>query len=654
MTIFFSNLMRNLQLLILTICLLPLFIKAQHAHINPNSTNCCHKGGQNKTIKNQTPLLHKYDVKFYFLDIAVERTSTDISGNVSIMSEVTALTLDTFAFELVNDLTVDSVLIDGVINNHTRIGDEVFVKLTNPLSQSTLFTAQIFYGGTPPSGGFFSGMSNATSSSWGHQITWSLSEPFNAKEWFPVKQVLGDKADSVYVYVTTDMTNKVGSNGLLRGIDTLQNNKIRYRWQSNYPIAYYLISIAVGEYIDYSFYAHPQNLNDSILIQNFIYNQAALSHFQSEIDMTKDFVELFSELYGLYPFWKEKYGHCMAPLSGGMEHQTMTTQGFFNFTLTSHELGHQWFGNNVTCATWSDIWINEGFASYSEYLALEHLNSGAEVPWLNSVHNNVKSQPGGSVYVPVSEAQNVWRIFDSRLSYKKGAAIVHMLRFELQNDSLFFHILRSFQSLYKDSVATGDDFKNVAENISGKNLTDFFDQWYYGEGFPTYNIIWTQFNNTLNISSTQTTSTQTTPLFKMLLPFHIQTAQGDTIIYLQQNQLTEQFSISFPEPILNLNLDSDKWLLMNVNNVIQGINAEMSIKDFAIYPNPTQNYLYIQFDNNTQKEIEIYSLNGHKIKSLYTNEFINTIDVSDLSQGMYFIKILDKDASYMMKKIVKK
>jgi len=613
------------------------------------------KAKPHKVSMKQTSHLNNYDVKFYYLDIALERTSVDISGNVAIMAEVKSAVLDTFAFELIDILTVDSVLINGINCNFIRSNDEVFVKCNPALNQGEFLTARIFYHGTPPSGGFFTGITNDNSPTWGNQITWTLSEPFNAKQWFPCKQVLTDKADSVYVFVTTSNDNKVGSNGLLYDIVALPNNKVRYEWKSYYPINYYLISVAVGEYIDYSFYAHPAGLNDSILVQNYIYdNPATLNYFKTQIDLTDDFIELFSELYGLYPFWKEKYGHSMAPLGGGMEHQTMTTLGSFNFTLTSHELSHQWFGDNVTCATWSDIWINEGFASYSEYLALEHLNPGNQFNWMADAHNLVMSEPDGSVYVPLAQANDENRIFSGRLSYKKGASIVHMLRVELQNDSLFFEILKNFQITYKDSVATGDDFKAVAENLSGKNLDYFFDQWYYGEGYPIYNTVWLQFNDSLIISNTQTTSTTITPFFKMLIPFKIYTSQGDTVVFLEQNQSAEIFKVHFTFPIDSISLDPDHHVLKLVDNIVQGnANINNKAENFLIYPNPVCDVIQIQCPFDDHYKIQIYDVKGALLKEYESDKSVSGINVSDLQKGFYLIQLSNSNRVFASKKFVK-
>ena len=169
-----------------------------------------------------------------------------------------------------------------------------------------------------------------------------------------------------------------------------------------------------------------------------------MPNFQADIDETVDFIELFADLFGPYPFQDEKYGHCMAPLSGGMEHQTMTTQGWFAKGLTSHELGHQWWGDNVTCSSWADIWVNEGFASYSEYLMLENLYPNETTGHMNDVHNNVMSQNGGSVWC--LDSLNEGRIFSGRLTYDKGAAIVHTFRFLMNDDVAFFQALKNIQT----------------------------------------------------------------------------------------------------------------------------------------------------------------------------------------------------------------
>ncbi|MFZ4401413.1 MAG: M1 family aminopeptidase [Bacteroidales bacterium] len=589
----------------------------------------------------QSSLINKYDVKFYKLDIKAERTSVYIEGNVTINAKVIASPLDTFVFELKDFFTIDSVKINNQIKSVNRVGDDVFVGI-NPLNVGANVTAQIFYKGLPPNpGNFFNGISSQTSNSWGNQVTFTLSEPRAAKEWFPVKQSLTDKADSAYIFVTTSNDNKVGSEGILTAIVPLPNNKVRYEWKTRYPIDYYLISIAVAKYVDYSIYAHPAGLQDSILIQNYIFdNPSTLPYYKNEIDRTPGFIELYSDLFGLYPFYKEKYGHSLTTLGGGMEHQTMTTLGDFNFYLTCHELCHQWWGNNVTCATWSDIWMNEGFASYGEYLAAQNMWSQQEAQsHMFDVHTNVMSSPGGSVYIPPYQTIDENRIFDGRLSYKKGSAIIHNLRFDIGNDVVFFNVLKTVQSRFKDSTITGLDFKAVAEEISGRNFTDFFNQWYFGEGFPTFDIIYNKHNDTLIMNVHQTTSSTVTPLFKMQMEYKLQRSLGDTIIKLYHTAINETFKIPMNKSVSGIIVDPDNWVV-NGNGSVTNITENQGI-NFMIYPNPCSDFLEIYTgDKNENYLITIFDIAGKKIISekMFFCDIIK-LNIQKLDKGIYFIQI---------------
>ena len=628
------------------------------AQINPCSVSkqAVH---QQKSLASSyaTMLENKYDVNFYHLNVNVERTNKDISGNVIIKSKVLSNTLDTFVFELHPNHIVDSIIINGTISVFNRIAESVFCLLPQTFTQNQSLDATIYYHGTAPSSGnaaIGDGFNNRASPSWGNRATWSLSQPYAAYEWWPCKQQLRDKADSSYCFITTDSTNKAGSNGLLTNVVNLGNGKARYEWKSKYPIDYYLISVAVAEYIDYSFYAHPAG-GDSVLVQNYIYNNpATLTQFQTVIDQTDDLIELFTNQFGLYPFNSEKYGHCMAPLSGGMEHQTMTTLGFFDLTLVAHELAHQWFGDNVTCKTWSDIFVNEGFASYSEYLALEALTPNQKAQHMLSVHNNIMSLSGGSIWF--TDTANAQRIFDSRLSYDKGSAVIHMLRYEINNDSIFFLALKTYQQLYDKSTATAIEFKNVVENISGKNFDVFFDQWFYGEGFPTFNVRYLQQGNNLKIKNTETASKPSvTPFFKTHLEYLIHRNIGDTIIKLEQTQITENYEFTINGNVTSIELDKDNWVLnkqtaITVDNTLGLANGlEFQNLDITIFPNPSNDVIQILSTSKNLKTL-VYNAHGKLVLS-----DINTkkIDVSGLSKGVYIVECVDEFGTKKYTKFIK-
>lgn len=593
-------------------------------------------------------LMNQYDVSFYKLDVALERTSTFIRGNVIIKANAVVASLDTFGFELHPNLVIDSVKANNTVKNFTRNGSAVIVPLLQQAAANNEeISVQIFYRGTPPSTGtsFGDGMTNDNSPSWGNQVTWSLSQPFAAYEWWPCKQVLTDKADSSEVWITTNASNKAGSNGLLKQVVTLPNNKARYEWKSKYPINYYLISVAVAQYVDYSIFANPAGSPQPILIQNFIYNNPqTLPNFQNDINQTVDMLEAYSELFGLYPFYEEKYGHCMAPLPGGMEHQTMSTQGFFEFTLTAHELMHQWFGDYVTCASWEDIWLNEGFASYGEYLAYEKLVSKSSADnYMLNVHDNVKSEPDGSVYV--ANIANSDRIFDSRLSYDKGNTLVHTLRYLVNNDSLFFNALKDYLQQYRFATANTQQLLSVLENNTGINFDDFKNQLFFGEGFPTYDVIWNYKNNVFYLEVNQTTSEPSaTSLFTLPVEYKINFNGGDTIIRLLPIANNSRYSITLNNEVTSLEVDPFNGLV-NDESVQKDANLEFvitSIEDktldnFYVYPNPAINTLQLIGIDLGEVTITVYDAVGKLI--LATEKFNSNkpIDVSSLTSGLYYL-----------------
>lgn len=596
-------------------------------------------------------LTERYDVHFYKLDIELERTSTYISGAVQIHVDVVAPVLDTFVFELWDDFWIDDVIMNGeTAIPFSREESAVLVPVDFEAGDS--FFLEIVYEGLPPTGGGplgGGGMTNASSPSWGNQATWSLSEPFAAYEWFPCKQSLTDKADSVCVFVTTDSTNMAGSNGLLMDVVDVAPSQKRYEWKSNYPIDYYLISVAVAEYVEYTIYATPEG-SEPIMIQNFIYNNpGCLPFFEDDIDETADYLEYYSELYGLYPFAAEKYGHCMAPISGGMEHQTMTTQGYFVNWLTAHELGHQWFGDNVTCGSWADIWINEGFASYSEELMYEEFYPGDELGSMLSRHDNIMGFAGGSVYV--DDTLDVGRIFNGRLSYDKGAAIVHTFRFLIGDDDLFFEVLRTFQETFADGTALGTDFKAVAEDVTGMDFTAFFNEWYYGEGFPSYEIDYAYVDGQVIVVLDQSVSMPgVTPYFTNDLEIRIVGEDGlDEIVRLTGiDGESSVHTIPFAEPVENIACDPNNWIINRYFgadedlNLLSLVNLEMEIE---VYPNPTSDLLVVK-NYGGDGNYTIYDANGKIVRSGKLIGTTTTIDVNTLVTGQYVLKVEGNETSF--------
>lgn len=583
------------------------------------------------------PLLDKYDVLFYFIDIEATNQSKYIKGKTTIKAKVVSNTLDTLLLQLHSSLTIDSIKYynDLCFYQHTFL-NEVFIKLPETLNYNDTFSVVVYYRGASEGNGIKNGQA------YGKKVTWTLTEPYSALDWFPCKQILTDKADSAYIYITCENTLKAGSNGVLVKIDTISQNKIKYCWQTKFPIAYYLISLTISDYLEYSFFAFPENLSeDSIYIVNYIYNNNFyFNYVKPRVDSTKQCMELLCKLYGLYPFYKEKYGQITAPIGGGMEHQTLTTLSAFTLELIIHEMGHQWFGDYVTCATWQDIWINEGFATYTYYLGIENFyNSQACQNWLEETFNWVMYEPGGSVYIPFSELHNVSRIFDYRLTYLKGAALVHMIRYIIDNDSLFFSILRGFLNQFAFSNATGDDFKNYLNIYTGYNFDNFFDEWYYGEGYPIFSLYWTKSNDTVYLALYQQSSMPgVTPFFHLPVEIKFSGISNDTTIRVNHEYNGQIFSVVLPFDFIQIVIDPSNNIVNKVGVIAQDISLNNLGELFCLYPNPCYEYLFISGNYEKLKEshIKIYDITGKLIQSV---KFTECLDVKSLSQGFYILEI---------------
>lgn len=590
-----------------------------------------------------------YDILFYHLNLDVSDTSTFIQGYVTIRLKSVVALLEQVVLDFSDLLVLDSVTVNKRRQTFSRSADELTVNLGDPAVSNEIISLDVYYRGPGNDVYIPSGIYNKHVFSWNNDVTWTLSEPFSAKYWFPCKQSLTDKADSVYLFLSTDKNLKAGSNGLLTASVPLAGDRIRYEWKSRFPIAYYLISFTVSDYIDYSFYVRPKGTQDSILIQNYIYNNPEyLLQNKSLIDRTEELILLYSDLFGSYPFAAEKYGHCVAPFGGGMEHQTMTTLVNFSFLLVAHEMAHQWFGDYVTCSTWQDIWINEGFASYSEYLACQYLGEEGDAEnWIKGTHDYIKASAGGSLYVPEEFATDEDRIFDSRLSYKKGAAIIHMIRQEVGNDSLFFKTLTGFLQRYRNGNASGADFKNYLEESTQIDFGQFFDQWYYGQGYPAHHVTWDYQGDTLYVSSLQTVSSET-PFFNVLLEFKVNHYDRDTLLFMRQNASYVTRAFYLPGGVNAVETDPHNWLLF------EHTETREVEKKIRIIPNPAKEKINVQISNISGNSMLYLADPGGRI--IHTQNKLtrdNEIDISSYAPGMYFVIVRDMNNLYSGKFIIR-
>ncbi len=651
------------RLLLLLIAVSGTKVRAQELVSYPfeESTLAAQQGSKTSIAKrlNSNPLLEDYDVKFYALDVEVDNRSDQIGGSTTILVEVRKNAFSTLVFELHHALVVERVVVDGAEMSFTHTDDEIYIDLSTDRDSGTQVTAQVYYGGQSGDG-----MVMETDDEWGAAVTYTSSEPFYSKDWFPCKQDLTDKADSVHVFITTDYGLIAVSNGIYTATTYFPNGKVRYEWKSNYPIDYYLISIAVADYYEYNLEMQPNGMNAPIFIQNFVYDiPNCLDTYREQINVTIPIMEVFIEHFGPYPFREEKYGHYLWPRGGGMEHQTMTGMGNFDFYLVAHELGHSWFGNYVTCATWQDIWINEGFATFAGYLATEILAPEYADGEREYRFGRALMEPEGTVYVPEEDADNDSRIFSGNLSYNKGMALLYMIRFELQNDAVFYLTLRNFIDRYANGVATGMDFKGVLEETSGMDFTDFFSQWYFGAGYPIYEATWDQQGSTVTLQSTQSTSSTQTPLFKMSMEYSIFYAGGDTTIRVWHDENVESYEFDLPYVVTGIGIDPNNHVLDGVSEEMKSALAGEDSPMFSITPNPSQGTFFFSLREETgdetgsQVEVEVLDLTGKTLfRSIYRGcvPFMeHAVELEKPVSGIYLVRFHHKNRLEVQKLLVK-
>ncbi|MGZ4156322.1 MAG: T9SS type A sorting domain-containing protein, partial [Bacteroidia bacterium] len=457
--------------------------------------------------------------------------------------------------------------------------------------------------------------------------------------------------DSLDVIVTTPQINRVASNGLLVSETLSGTNKI-FHWKTKYPIAAYLLGVAVTNYVYYSNYV-PLSPTDSIEVLNYVYPED-LAVAQSETPDIINVIKFYDSLTIVYPFANEKYGHAEFGWGGGMEHQTMTFVINFGHSLIAHECAHQWFGDRVTCGSWQDIWLNEGFATYFEGLTEQRFFPSTWYNWKLSKIANITSIPNGSVLC--SDTTTVGRVFDGRLTYNKGSYLLHMLRWKL-GDSLFFAGLKDYLNdpalAYK--YAKTPNLKAHLESVSGQNLTNFFNEWYYGQGYPSYQINYSQVGTAVTITANQTQSDGSVAFFDMPIPIRFTGILGqDTTIVFNHTFSGQTFSATVNFPILSAEFDPDLWIL-SANNTITGITDYQFNNQINVFPNPTNENISLYFLLKNQEDllIELTDIRGRKIidkiETVVSGTSTKLVNTEQFAKGVYILKITGKDINFSQK-----
>lgn len=594
-------------------------------------------------------LTENYDLKYYRFEWSIDPAVYGIKGTVTPYFTVLETGFDVIHFDFSSDLSIDSIVWRGQKLSYAQPSDyQLTIQFPSALVKGSLDSIAITYNGVPPSGGFGSFIQSTHA---GEPALWTLSEPFGSQDWWPCKNGLDDKIDSIDVIVTTGAKYRAASNGTLVSELSMPGGMKKFHWKHRYAIAPYLVAISVT---NYTAYTDDVLLSDGTVMPmvNYVYPENLEDAKVGTADNVR-VLQYFDSLFVDYPFKKEKYGHAQFGWGGGMEHQTMSFVINYGWGLLAHELAHQWFGDYVTCGTWEDIWLNEGFATYLEGLSRERFQSDNDwYNWKAGKVNSIVSNTGGSV--KVDDPTNVNRIFSGRLSYNKGSYLLHMLRWKL-GDQLFFKGLRNYLLDKSFDYAVTNELKAHLESVSGQDLDEFFRDWYEGQGFPTYEVRWDQESDILLIQLDQTTSHPSVSFFEMPVPIRL-SGEGKSIIIRPEQTFSGQVFQFLPDfKVEKVEFDPELWLAAKGKVIQQDLISGLDDDGFdglKVYPNPVTDILNISYKENIFQAYSIFDLSGKSVASGNIANEESHIDVRHLAAGNYIVKLTGSNKE-VTKEIVK-
>ncbi len=593
-----------------------------------------------------------YDVKYYGLNLNINPANRYINGNVKITLKALA-SIDKVELNLTKDFIIDSIFNGLKRSAFVYSGDMLTVNLDKSLQQNDIIELSIYYQGYPGSSGFGSfGCSDVN----GKKLVWTLSEPFGARDWWPCKDYPYDKADSADINITIPKEMIVASNGTLRNTVVDGNNKTYY-WHEGYPISTYLISATAYEYNTFSNY-YKYTPTDSMEIQYFTVMDKFNPRYE-QYELVPKMIKIFSDMYGQYPFINEKYGQAEFPWGGGMEHQTCTSLGSFGEIILAHELSHQWWGDMITCKDFHNIWLNEGFATYSEALYAEKAYGKSNY---FSEMRGTKYMGNGTIYV--DDLTNISRVFSSDLTYNKASWVLHMLRHTV-GDDIFFNILKKYyKSIHQYDAVNTEEFRKICEAEYGKDLNWFFHEWIYEEFYPQYQYQYSKIKNGNNTDiKLSIGQKQKNYIFKMPIDINIATSFGDTTIVVYDSLQSQTFNMSINGDVNNLELDKEEWILRTTEKIASNVSVTHVTGNYELrqnYPNPfnpgTEISFYLPKDDIIS--LKVFDILGKEIVTLFDGRMEqgnHKIDFNSnrlpggLTSGLYFYKLTGQNFSAVKK-----
>jgi len=607
------------------------------------------------------------DVLDYKLDLTVDPTAERIDGTVTVFLRTLTPTTS-FVLNLSDSLTVTAVRENTNPMSFSHASDLLTIDFGRTTLVNERITIEVDYGGQPT--GFNNELGLPAFAFGKHNggqdvAIYTISEPSFARNWWPCKDVPGDKATAT-LWITVPDTLTVASNGKLVNTVDVGGGLRRFEWVENYQIATYLVSLAISNYAIWSEQFHYTPV-DSMELRYYVYPEH-LSDSQIAFSNVDTMMEVYSNTFGLYPFITEKYA--MAEVGwafAAMEHQTCTSYGTGLIRpdhgrdwIVAHELAHQWWGDLITPSDWRDVWLNEGFAVYSEALWEEAAyGEQAYHDWMEILN----FRPGfqGPVYDPNS-------LFGLTV-YRKGAWVLHMLRGVI-GDTDFFAILKDYaSSIHAYGNATTADFQAICETHYGKSLTWFFQPWVYGTGRPSYELYWTQSQSGADYRADITIhQMQSQGLFQMPVDirFTIESADStvDTTFVVDNAHSTDTYAFYLPGRVVDVALDPDDWILKYVNT--RPLNPAATSVDLKVHPNPFNPSTTISFETGIGGPVRVvvYDVSGARVRILMDSveppQFHEIVwdgrngGGQSVASGVYFVRVETQQAVDVRKAVLLK
>lgn len=644
----------------------------------------------------------EYDVTYYRLELRINPDTLSgtkyIRGKVTTYFKTTQANFSDLDFDFASPLTCDSVYYHGAklaAGNISRPTDLLNITLPIIAAAGTLDSVSVYYKGVPPLVAAFSGGTGYVNKK--HNSTqnyvYTLSEPYSSYTWWPCKSfIVNDKADSLDLIISTPTGFKAAGNGTLVSATTIGSNIVTY-WKHRYPIAAYQVCTAVANYDQYPTTPTIVNIGGTNMpLYNYIFPETNTSTAKATLDRTALMLTTFSSKFGDYPFKNEKYGHYTFGFSGGMEHNTFSGMSASTYDQSSdwdviaHELGHQWFGANVTCGSWHEIWINESFATFTESICAEFapsVTAGVTGVAQRAYHKGLAINTGNQLQsVYVSDTSTMTSIFTPAVYvYERGAMVLYMLR-TLLGDTKFFQAIKNYQAdpLLKYGNAITADVKRHMEAVSGLNLTTFFNQWIYNTGFARYNgAKWNNSGTQIILQLPQTTYSSALTHFDMPIAVRIQGVTGDTTVvvydqggvihYVNNGLITStgsnmvQFTLSFIPTTITFDAYSQvlaegsfaksSGLIILASNILN-FSANRQGDKVKLWLGLDKNADYSSFEIERSSDGTAFETIGHVKKAeLAGKQDLSFTDASPLQGVAYYrIKAVEKNGNSMYTKTI--